>query len=179
MRLRFLILYAIFGVYMYVLFRIILFKGHVVDLAYMAEQLQATLHDPYRIVRRMELGNVVPYYEIKRALDSGTSHGYLNVYGNIAIFAPFGLLLGLLGNGKPATLASAASGAFILSLILEWLQAVFAIGAFDVDDMLLNTCGGILGYLSYRMLDRILRWLRHSPVGEATSITPAGTNLIQ
>lgn len=174
MKARFTMLQAIFGVYLYVLIKIILFKGNAVDLVYLADQLQAALQDPNRIVRRMELGNVVPFYEIKRAMDEGTNHGYLNVYGNIAIFTPFGLLLAMLGKGKPPRLAKAAIGALMLSLFLEGLQAVFAIGAFDVDDMLLNTCGGVLGWLSYRLLIRMGLLFRRESDVKAESITPPG-----
>ncbi|MDF2836893.1 MAG: VanZ family protein [Paenibacillus sp.] len=175
MKLRFYLLHAIFVVYLYVLVRIILFKGHGIDLSYLADQLLATLHDPYRIVRQMELGNVVPFYEIKRAMESGTGHGYLNVFGNIAIFAPFGLIRGMLGTGKGMTIFSAAMGSLFLSLTLEWLQAVFVIGSFDVDDMVLNTCGGLMGYLLYRLMDQARQSFCRSPVGAAESITPTRT----
>ena len=36
---------------------------------------------------------------------------------------------------------------FELSLLVELLQLVFKVGSFDVDDMFLNTLGGIAGYL--------------------------------
>lgn len=172
MNIRFALLHAIFGLYLYALITIILFKGNAVDLAYLAEQLQAAVHDPYRIVRRMELGNVVPFYEIKRAMNAGTNHGYLNVYGNIAIFTPFGLLLGMLGKGKLPTFAQAAIGALVLSLFLECMQAIFAIGAFDVDDMLLNTCGGVIGWWANRLLVRFQHLFSRAGAVKAEPITP-------
>ena len=39
---------------------------------------------------------------------------------------------------------------FELSLLVELLQLVFKVGSFDVDDLFLNTIGGLLGYLVYR-----------------------------
>ena len=36
---------------------------------------------------------------------------------------------------------------FELSLLVELLQLVFKVGSFDVDDLLLNTIGGLLGYI--------------------------------
>lgn len=174
MKVRFILLHAIFGVYLYALVTIILFKGNAVDLSYLADQLQTTLQDPYIITHRMERGNVVPFYEIKRAMEAGTNHGYLNVYGNIAIFMPFGLLIGMLGKGKMSTLAWVAIGALGLSLLLECMQAVFAIGAFDVDDILLNTCGGVLGWWSCRLPARIQHLFRSAGAVKAESITPPG-----
>ena len=36
---------------------------------------------------------------------------------------------------------------FLLTLSIETIQLVFKVGSFDVDDMFLNTLGGIAGYL--------------------------------
>ncbi|WP_214630177.1 VanZ family protein [Paenibacillus agaridevorans] len=160
MKLRIALLYVIFAFYIYALFKIVLFKGYSIDLMYLGEQLRISVQDPFRIADRIGHGNLVPLHEIKRALEAGTNHGFLNVYGNIAIFAPFGLLHGLLGIRSGGTLAATAKNAFILSLFLELLQATFAIGAFDVDDMLLNTCGGVIGYLVYRLYVQCRGWLR-------------------
>lgn len=41
---------------------------------------------------------------------------------------------------------------FELSLLVELLQLVFKVGSFDVDDLFLNTIGGLLGYLVYKGL---------------------------
>ena len=46
---------------------------------------------------------------------------------------------------------------FLLSLSFETLQLIFKVGSFDVDDLLLNTIGGMLGYLAFWILDRIRR----------------------
>ena len=39
---------------------------------------------------------------------------------------------------------------FALSLLIENTQLIFKVGSFDVDDLFLNSIGGILGYLVYR-----------------------------
>ena len=44
---------------------------------------------------------------------------------------------------------------FELSLVVEILQIVFRVGSFDVDDLILNTLGGMLGYL---LLELIEKW---------------------
>jgi glycopeptide antibiotics resistance protein len=38
---------------------------------------------------------------------------------------------------------------FVTSLLLELIQLVLALGNFDVDDLLLNSIGGIAGYGVY------------------------------
>ena len=48
--------------------------------------------------------------------------------------------------GLAAGVMAIVSGAFLLKRI-ETIQLVFKVGSFDVDDMFLNTLGGIAGYL--------------------------------
>ena len=50
----------------------------------------------------------------------------------------------------------------VQSLLVELLQLVFKVGSFDVDDLLLNTIGGLLGYLVYKGL--IDLWKRYEKV---------------
>ena len=46
---------------------------------------------------------------------------------------------------------------FELSLVVELLQLIFKVGSFDVDDLLLNTVGGMLGFLVYFLAVRAWR----------------------
>ena len=46
---------------------------------------------------------------------------------------------------------------FAFSLCVETAQLVFKVGSFDADDILLNTLGGILGYLIFVICNRIRR----------------------
>ncbi|MEI9808853.1 MAG: VanZ family protein [Bacteroidota bacterium] len=38
---------------------------------------------------------------------------------------------------------------FMISLLFETTQLVAGIGVFDVDDLILNTAGGIIGFILY------------------------------
>ena len=75
----------------------------------------------------------------------------INLVGNIAIFIPLGLFLGLLSKNGGMPLAGTMLASFGLSLMLEGGQAVFAIGSFDVDDLMLNTAGGVIGGLVFKL----------------------------
>ena len=44
-----------------------------------------------------------------------------------------------------------------MSLTVECIQLAARVGSFDVDDIILNTLGVILGYLMFRLLNRIRR----------------------
>ena len=45
-----------------------------------------------------------------------------------------------------------------MSLLVEILQIVLRVGSFDVDDLILNTLGGIIGYL---LLTLVGKWRNH------------------
>ncbi|WP_318152552.1 VanZ family protein [Paenibacillus terricola] len=68
----------------------------------------------------------------------------LNLLGNIVLFVPFGLLLPLSAKLNPIvwTLLFAAS-----ITMLELLQLVTKRGMFDVDDIILNVFGFLIGYV--------------------------------
>lgn len=58
------------------------------------------------------------------------------------------------------------SAKFLASLLVESIQLVSKLGSFDVDDIMLNTLGGILGYVLFRCCNAILHiWnkKRNSP----------------
>lgn len=62
--------------------------------------------------------------------------------GNLVWFVPLGMLLPLLtGCGKRVILYS-----FLLSLAIETVQFVFGTGVSEVEDLILNTLGGAMGY---------------------------------
>ena len=89
--------------------------------------------------------NLNPLSEIFR-YKIGTKMFNYNVFGNILIFLPFGYLIGEYVNPKkiwPVIITT-----IITSGVVEFVQ--LKIGrSFDIDDVILNVIGGILGYLIY------------------------------
>ena len=94
--------------------------------------------------------NLTLFREIKRFIEYRHVLGYqavfLNVVGNVIAFMPFGFLLPPLMNYKTIWFVTTI-WAFLFSLFAETIQLFFRLGSFDVDDMLLNTVGGLLGYI--------------------------------
>ncbi|MFZ3588466.1 VanZ family protein [Bacillus sp. DJP31] len=78
-----------------------------------------------------------------------------NFFGNIAAFLPFGFLLPLLWRNISFTKIALYS--FSFSLLIEISQFVFRVGAFDVDDMILNTVGGGFGYLMIALILTVIK----------------------
>ena len=89
--------------------------------------------------------------EITRALDALTVHSLTNLFGNIAIFVPFGMFLNVLAKAGKLTLAGTLWRSLAVSIGLESVQVLFSLGTFDVDDLFLNSIGGMLGFVAYRL----------------------------
>lgn len=108
--------------------------------------------------RTAEMGyryNLKPFLEIRRGLENIDRVGYyyvlVNIAGNIAAFMPFGFLLPLISERRQNTGKVLVLG-FLLSLSAETIQLITRTGAFDVDDLILNTAGSVLGYWCYALL---------------------------
>lgn len=102
--------------------------------------------------------NLSLFREIKRYITYrhyfGPKMVFLNLAGNVIAFMPFGFFWPLLWDFKANWLATTLN-TFTLSLAAEVVQLVYRLGSFDVDDLLLNTIGGLLGYvLCYLLVKR-------------------------
>lgn len=81
----------------------------------------------------------------KEAWNAFSLQGWLNVFLNIALFVPLGILLALLGK-KFRRFSPTFLTAFLLSLSIEVLQLILQTGICDVDDLFANTLGAMLGW---------------------------------
>ena len=102
--------------------------------------------------------NLTLFQEIGRYYGVGIRTGSwtlfrLNVLGNVFVFIPFGVFLPALFE-KCQKLITVIWFSFELSFLVELIQLVTKVGSFDVDDLLLNTIGGMLGYFVYKIFIR-------------------------
>ena len=99
--------------------------------------------------------NLSPFHEIMRFIKYRHVLGWqavaLNIWGNIVAFMPFGSFLPIYSS-RCRNVWMTVLYSFELSLLVELLQLVFKVGSFDVDELFLNTIGGLLGYLVYKGL---------------------------
>jgi len=95
--------------------------------------------------------NLIPFREIFR-YDVGTSGFYKQVIGNIILFIPFGFFVS--SYCKIKNLGTITIVSLLSSLTIEVVQH-FIGRSFDVDDIILNVVGGILGFLVYVCLNAI------------------------
>ena len=102
--------------------------------------------------------NLVPFQEILRYWNHRDQLGMLsftNLVGNVVIFVPFGFL-GAMVSRRRNFLRTSLDG-FLLSLTVEVFQLVSMVGSFDVDDLILNTFGVMLGYIGFVICNTIRR----------------------
>jgi len=96
--------------------------------------------------------NLVPFKEIRRFIvysgHLGASSVFTNLIGNVVAFIPFGIFLPILTNNS-LKIFQVTLFTFALTLSIELIQLMSRVGIFDVDDIILNTLGGIIGYLMF------------------------------
>lgn len=109
--------------------------------------------------------NLKPFVEIQRFWiyrdQVGFSAFFMNVFGNVIGFIPFGFILPVIGRRWRSGSLIVLSG-FGLSLCVETIQLVTMVGCFDVDDLILNTAGAAAGYLLFA----VCNYLRRRHYGE-------------
>lgn len=99
--------------------------------------------------------NLVPFREMFR-YPVGSENFNRQVIGNILLFIPFGFFATYYTKIKKISSISFMS--LLVSLTIEVVQKYIG-RSFDVDDIILNIVGGILGFLVYIGLDAIRKKL--------------------
>jgi len=99
--------------------------------------------------------NLIPFKEILR-YEFGSKEFTRQVIGNIILFIPFGFFITYYANIK--NIGSAFFTTVAASIVIETVQ--YFIGrSFDIDDIILNVVGGIIGFLLFVALDAIKKHL--------------------
>lgn len=96
--------------------------------------------------------NIIPFKEIFR-FEVGSRSFIKNVLGNMILFMPYGFYLAYFTKIRKVRYIFAFS--VFISIAVEIIQ--YRIGrVFDIDDIILNVIGGILGYFVYQVMDFLL-----------------------
>ena len=95
--------------------------------------------------------NLVPFQEISRYEICSYSF-FRQVFGNILLFVPFGYFASRFCKLKNISTIFIVST--LSSLTIESVQ-MFIGRSFDVDDIILNVVGGVLGFIIYKVVELI------------------------
>jgi glycopeptide antibiotics resistance protein len=141
------LIFVLFIIYVLLLSKYILFtRMHTDPVNYFSlKHIQAS------IVKGVRRANLQPFKTIKLMLHSryiSTDVEYKNLGGNLFGFLPLGIFLPLLFKRFRSFLTVTAV-VFAISLSYELIQLCTGLGVFDVDDLILNTAGGLIGYVMW------------------------------
>ena len=106
--------------------------------------------------------NLIPFKEMFR-FEFGSKMFIRNVLGNILLFLPYGFYLSYFM--KLMRVKYVLVFSIFVSIAVEVIQ--YRIGrVFDIDDIILNIVGGILGYYLYRLGSYVLNQTRIKKIKE-------------
>lgn len=141
------IIYSIFTIYILTLIYIVLLKnGDSLVFEFMRKQ---------SLNEKLSHAQIIPFLTIKELIFEPISYSISikNLLGNIIIFSPLGFLLPIVFS-KLNSLRKIFPIVLLSSLIIELIQLFTGFGTFDIDDLILNTLGGIIGYYLYKLFSK-------------------------
>ena len=141
---------VIFFLYLLLVIRLIIFKYPFYRLEEIASSWEKGV-----ILEGLDTANFTLFKTIRMYIDySYKLNSFENLVGNVIVFVPFGFLLPYVltwGRNFFVMLLNA----FVFVLGIEVFQLFSAFGAFDVDDILLNCVGTVLGYFIFLIWENI------------------------
>lgn len=106
----------------------------------------------YRAHERVRHYNLIPFNTIDLYLYAFNKLNFIiifnNLLGNVLVFMPLGFFLPMFFP-KLRNLIWLTFVSFLCTLSVEITQFIFQVGSFDVDDIILNTLGGMMGYIVF------------------------------
>lgn len=147
---------ALFFIYIIILLKAVVFK--------LPTDIMRTLVDSWdeSVVRNGMAGaNFTPFRTIDmyiRYWDWGSLRSFENLIGNVLAFLPFGIFLPSIWKNCRNIFVCAGYGlTFVLGI--ELFQMFSGFGIFDVDDIILNCTGILVGYILYLLTELIVnKW---------------------
>ena len=118
--------------------------GTVVYEQKLAESMNLQPFATMAMYWRLLKGNASPYY---------IRHAFINLAGNVVMFEPLGYFLPKLFE-KLRALWKTFLFSLCLVITVEAVQYFTMLGTCDVDDLILNMAGVLLGYLLWRVTRR-------------------------
>ena len=100
----------------------------------------------------------VPLFTWQRALSTHNAQLLLQNIENIVLFIPAGIALGwLCRDARSWECAIAIAGVALFSVAIKILQLHYGVGMCDIDDVIDNTLGVVIGFMTPWALCRVLR----------------------
>ena len=140
--------YRILGKIFFVLYVIFVFYFLLISEVYGRSSKMQEYH--YNLVFLKEIKRFWNYRE-----QLGTFATMTNLLGNVLVFLPLGFFMPTAS--KSRSFIDTTFYSLALSLVVEISQLFMKVGCFDVDDLLLNTIGGMIGFLAFSICNVMRR----------------------
>lgn len=138
----------LFLLYLILIIKLIVFKYPLSMMQAIVDSWQKDV-----ILEGLHSANFIPFKTIKmyiRYYDLPGLRSFANLFGNVLIFIPMGAMLPLVHKASKNPLIMLVN-ALLFIVGIEVFQLFSAFGAFDVDDIILNGLGVILGRAIYQV----------------------------
>lgn len=145
----------VFFIYIMVVIKVIILKYPWSDLRAIMDSWERDV-----ILEGLDSANFTLFKTIKMYIRySYMLNSFENLVGNVVVFIPFGFLLPYI-QPQSRRFMVLLLNAFLFVLGIEVFQLFSAFGAFDVDDILLNCAGAVMGWVAYVEWEAVRRkWL--------------------
>lgn len=142
------ILSVVFILYLLFLVKMIVFKYPFAQMQQIVDTWQKDV-----VLEGLHTANFIPLKTIKmyiRYYDMPGIRSFSNLFGNVLIFVPVGILLPIVHKASEKVWVLLIN-ALLLVVGIEVFQLFSNFGAFDVDDIILNCFGVLIGSLIYHL----------------------------
>lgn len=123
---------------------------------------------------RIDAVNMIPFHSIRENLKYGHSPISWDMLYNIVMFVPFGIIYCYYQ--KTFCIYKAIGLSVLTTFSIEMAQFIFKTGVVDIDDLIVNTIGSLVGIFFYIALQKILQWAQmldvHEVIDTVATILP-------
>lgn len=99
--------------------------------------------------------NLVPFQTVMRYLNNKGQWNSLDVVGNILLLVPMGIYIHALFKKK--RFWKSALMALLMIVLIESAQFILATGSFDIDDIIMNFIGALIGILTFQLIYQLCK----------------------
>lgn len=106
----------------------------------------------------MRIGSVdtsvvtTPFDDLKNAIQYRDPSMIQHMVLNVLMFVPFGYLIPAMNPEKLRKCTFTFLGGIVCSTVIEGTQMIFSLGQSDIDDIIANSIGAVIGYLAVRFV---------------------------
>lgn len=139
--------------------KIILRISSILFIMYSCLMIWEVFLGPYRSYSGTRRYNIIPFKTIVDYFMNSEQYSFhvilINLVANIVAFIPLGFFVSLLFK-RFKNIANMAIFSVLTISCIEITQFIFNVGVFDIDDIILNSLGCIIGFAFYKIIKWIL-----------------------